>query len=177
MTSNAGSRKVKDFGAGIGFKNENTQKNNSGIINKELEKIFSPEFLNRVDDIVMFNSLTKENIGHIVDNEIKISMLRMKEIGYEINITQSLKDYLFEQGYDEKYGARPLKRAIQKHVEDRITDAIINEEILIGDRISMRYDKDKKEIKLIKLKDKNITLIEGEESEDIPETTETTKIN
>ena len=99
----------------------------------------------------MFNSLTKEHIGRIVDVEVKNTIMRLKDIGYEINITQSLKDYLFETGYDADFGARPLKRAIQKHIEDRITDAIINEEVKIGDRISLRYDKTLSEVKLVKL--------------------------
>jgi ATP-dependent Clp protease ATP-binding subunit ClpC len=131
MTSNAGSRKLKDFGTGIGFslKTDNTQKDQNEVINKELKKVFAPEFLNRIDEVIMFNSLTKENIGGIVDVEIKTTVQRLKEIGYDINITQSLKDYLFEIGYDPDFGARPLKRAIQKNIEDRITDAIINEEI------------------------------------------------
>lgn len=156
MTSNAGSRKVKDFGTGIGFSlsTDNSEKTKNNVINKELKKIFSPEFLNRVDEVIMFNSLTKENIGNIVDVEIKTTINRLKDIGYEINITPSLKDYLFEQGYDQEYGARPLKRAIQKNIEDRITDAIINEEIKIGDRISLRYDKTLSEIKLVKLSSK-----------------------
>ena len=89
----------------------------------------------------MFNSMTKENIGNITDVEIKTTIQRLKEIGYHINITQSLKDYLFEIGYDQEYGARPLKRAIQKNIEDTITDAIINDEIVVGDRVSLRYDK------------------------------------
>ena len=156
MTSNAGSRKLKDFGTGIGFNlaNKDTQKEKNSVIDKELKKIFSPEFLNRVDEVIMFNSLGKEEISKIVDVEVKTTIQRLKDIGYDINITQSLKDYLFEQGYDEQYGARPLKRAIQKHIEDRITDAIINEEIKIGDRISLRYDKSSSEIKMIKLNSK-----------------------
>jgi len=159
MTSNAGSRKLKDFGTGIGFnfqaKSESVQKDKNSIIDKELKKIFSPEFLNRVDEVIMFNSLTKENIGRIVDVEIKTTIQRLKDIGYEITITPSLKDYLFEQGYDEQYGARPLKRAIQKHIEDRITDAIINEEVKVGDRISLRYDKAVTDVKLVKLTSKD----------------------
>lgn len=155
MTSNAGSRKLKDFGTGIGFssvkKSETIQKDKNDVIDKELKKIFSPEFLNRVDEVIMFNSLNKENIGRIVDVEIKATIGRLKEIGYEINITQSLKDYLFEEGYDENFGARPLKRAIQKFIEDRITDAIINEEVKVGDRISLRFDKVTSEVKLVKL--------------------------
>lgn len=157
MTSNAGSRKLKDFGTGIGFslKTDNTQKDQNEVINKELKKVFAPEFLNRIDEVIMFNSLTKENIGGIVDVEIKTTVQRLKEIGYDINITQSLKDYLFEIGYDPDFGARPLKRAIQKNIEDRITDAIINEEISVGDRISLRYDKTASEVKLFKLSSKD----------------------
>ncbi len=158
MTSNAGSRKLKDFGTGIGFslKTEDSQKDKNNIIDKELKKLFSPEFLNRVDEVVMFNSLTKENIGRIVDVEIKSTIQRLSDIGYEINITKSLKDYLFEVGYDEQYGARPLKRAIQKYVEDRITDAIINDEVKIGDRVSIRYDKKLSDVKLVNLTSSNI---------------------
>lgn len=156
MTSNAGSRKLKDFGVGIGFgKNDNNQKEKNSIIDKELKKIFSPEFLNRIDEIIMFNSLSKENIGNIVDVEVKTTIQRLKDIGYEINITPSLKDYLFEKGYDEQYGARPLKRAIQKHIEDKITDAIINEEIKVGDRVSLRYDKASESVKIVKLTTKD----------------------
>jgi ATP-dependent Clp protease ATP-binding subunit ClpC len=155
MTSNAGSRKVKDFGTGIGFsssaRSESVQKDKNDVIDKELKKIFSPEFLNRIDEVIMFNSLGKDQIGKIVDVEVKSTIQRLKDIGYEINITQSLKDYLFEQGYDENFGARPLKRAIQKYIEDYITDAIINEEVKVGDRLSLRFDKTLKEVKLIKL--------------------------
>jgi len=165
MTSNAGSKKLKDFGTGIGFttNNSNTQKNSNDVVIKELKKIFSPEFLNRVDETITFNSLTKENIGNIIDVEIKNTIDRLKEIGYEINITPSLKDYLFEEGYDQDYGARPLKRAIQKYIEDKITDAIINEEIAAGDRISLRYDKKDQDVKLIKLASKDKNGIEPEE--------------
>ena len=173
MTSNAGSRKLKDFGTGIGFslKNNDTQKDKNSIIDKELKKIFSPEFLNRVDEVIMFNSLTKENIGNIVDVEIKSTISRLKEIGYEVHITKSLKDYLFEVGYDEQYGARPLKRAIQKHIEDRITDAIINEEAKVGDRISIRYDKKISEVKIVNL---TTSSIEKDIEEDL--LTETTPV-
>ena len=153
MTSNAGSRKLKEFGTGIGF-NLNTnddQKNKNSVIEKELKKIFSPEFLNRIDETIMFNSLSKDNIGSIVDLEIKTTIQRLKDIGYDINVTQSLKDFLFEKGYDPDYGARPLKRAIQKNIEDKITDSIINEDVVPGDRISMRYDKDKNEVILVNL--------------------------
>jgi ATP-dependent Clp protease ATP-binding subunit ClpC len=158
MTSNAGSRKLKEFGTGIGFSlsTDNKQKDNNDVINKELKKIFSPEFLNRIDETVMFNSLTKENIGNIVDVEIKLTIGRLKEIGYEISISDSLKDYLFEKGYDQDFGARPLKRAIQRNIEDKITDAIINEEIQVGDKVLIKYDNLLDEVKIVKnqIKDK-----------------------
>ena len=163
MTSNAGSKKVSEFGNGIGFNTkqqlENAQKDKNGIINKELKKIFSPEFLNRIDDIIMFNSLSKENIGTIVDVELKTTIERLEEVGYFVKIDKTLKDYLFETGYDEVYGARPLKRAIQKHIENRLTDAIINDEIKIGDKITLKYDDKKSEIKIVK-KDKKEALSE-----------------
>lgn len=174
MTSNAGSRKLKDFGTGIGFsvnKSENViQKDKNDIINKELKKLFSPEFINRIDDIVMFNSLTKENIGTIVDVELKITLQRLKEIGYEVNITPSLKDYLFEIGYDPDLGARPLKRAIQNNIENKITDAIINGDAKAGDRLSVRFDKKTSEVKVIVLNSKDNLDIEM-----LPEQTSETK--
>jgi len=158
MTSNAGSRKLKDFGTGIGFKTDVSQSDKNSVIEKELKKIFNPEFMNRIDEVIMFNSLTKDNIGTIVDVEVKSTIQRLKDIGYEITITTSLKDFLFEKGYDPDYGARPLKRAIQKYIEDKITDAIINEELKVGDRISIRYDKTSNDVKIVKLtsKDKGI---------------------
>jgi ATP-dependent Clp protease ATP-binding subunit ClpC len=162
MTSNAGSRKLKDFGTGIGFKTDVSQSDKNSVIEKELKKIFSPEFMNRIDEVIMFNSLTKENIGSIVEVEIKSTIQRLKDIGYEITITPSLKDYLFEKGYDPEYGARPLKRAIQKYIEDKITDSIINEEIIVGDRISLRYDKTTDEVKIVKLNSKDKGNIEPE---------------
>ena len=166
MTSNAGSRQLKDFGTGIGFKSDtasNNQKDTNSVINKALKKIFSPEFLNRVDEVVMFNSLTKENIGNIVDVEVKTTIKRLKDIGYEINITKSLKDYIFETGYDKDFGARPLKRAIQKNIEDKIADAIINEEITVGDRISLRYDSKEDVVTIVKLSSKDKSTIEPED--------------
>jgi ATP-dependent Clp protease ATP-binding subunit ClpC len=161
MTSNAGSKKVSEFGVGIGFNTkqqlENAQNDKNSIINKELKKIFSPEFLNRIDDIIMFNSLTKENIGTIVDVELKTTIERLQNVGYFVKIDKTLKDYIFETSYDEVYGARPLKRAIQKHIENRITDAIINDEIKVGDKITLKYDDKKSEIKIVK-KDKKEAL-------------------
>lgn len=159
MTSNIGSRKVKEFGTGIGFETEtraaNIQKEQNAVIDKELKKLFSPEFLNRIDDVLMFNSLTKENVSSIVDVELKITLDRLNEIGYFVKIDPSVKEYIFEKGYDKDLGARPLKRAIQKYIENKITDSIINNEINVGDNITLKYDKDSDDIKILKTKSKN----------------------
>lgn len=158
MTSNIGSRKVKEFGTGIGFETEtraaNIQKEQNAVIDKELKKLFSPEFLNRIDDVLMFNSLTKENVSSIVDVELKITLDRLNEIGYFVKIDPSVKEYIFEKGYDKDLGARPLKRAIQKYIENKITDSIINNEINVGDNITLKYDKDSDDIKILKTKSK-----------------------
>ena len=157
MTTNAGSRKLKDFGTGIGFGiSKSTQDAKNLVLKKELEKVFSPEFLNRVDDVVNFNSLSKENICGIIDAECKFLISNLKEKGYDIIISQSLKDYLVENGYDENYGARPLKRAIQSNIEDKIADAIIDEEISVGDIISLIYDTESSSVKFTKLSSKEI---------------------
>ena len=138
---------------GIGFSVADPDNiiNKQAIVQKELKKMFSPEFLNRVDEVIMFNSLGKEEVIKIVDVELKTTIQRLKDIGYDISVPQSMKDFLFEKGWDKEMGARPLKRAIQKWVEDTLVDAIINEEIKSGDRISMRYDKNKSTVVLVKL--------------------------
>jgi len=146
MTSNVGSRKVKDFGTGVGFntiaRTDNTQKDKGDLIKKELKKTFSPEFLNRVDEVIMFNSLSKENIINIIDVELKKTIDRLKTKGFkDIIVDYSIKEKIFEDGWDEDLGARPLKRAIQKFIEDKLTDVIINEEVKLGDTINISYDK------------------------------------
>jgi ATP-dependent Clp protease ATP-binding subunit ClpC len=158
MTSNAGSKRVSEFSNSIGFSvTDNSQNDKNSIINKELKNIFSPEFLNRIDDIIMFNSLSKDDIGVIVDTELKITLQRLSDIGYSVKIDKSLKDYIFEKGYDSVYGARPLKRMIQKYIENEITDAIINEEIKVGDKVTLKYDNKNSSVKIIKKdKDKEI---------------------
>ena len=141
MTSNTGSRQLTDFGTGMGFSTnskESEQKKQNAVIDKELKKKFAPEFLNRIDELVMFNSLSKDDIHRIIDLEVKTSLNRLKEIGYHVNITKSLKDFLFEEGWDQKYGARPLKRAIQRYIEDVLTDAILDGDIKLGDKVSLR---------------------------------------
>jgi len=129
MTSNTGSRQLKDFGTGVGFstKHKESQKDEeaNAVIEKELKKKFAPEFLNRVDDVVMFNSLEKEDINKIIKIELDGLIQRVKSMEYNLEITDGAIEYIASQGFDPQYGARPLKRAIQKHVEDVLTEEII----------------------------------------------------
>jgi ATP-dependent Clp protease ATP-binding subunit ClpC len=141
MTSNVGARKLQDFGTGVGFgtraKVENLEDLRSGVIEESMKKTFSPEFLNRLDDIVIFNSLGKDDIKKIVDIPVKELKDRMLELGYKLTITPKMKEYLTENGYDEKYGARPLNRAIQKFVEDPIAEKMMDGDIEEGDTIKV----------------------------------------
>ena len=147
MTSNIGARQVKDFGRGLGFETASQKAQTSdiekGVIEKELKKTFSPEFLNRVDDIVIFNALEKKDIRKIVDIELKKLISRIEKLGYQINITDDAKDFIAEKGFDIKYGARPLNRAIQKHIEDLVAEHVVTNSIKEGDLIYI--DKNKKE--------------------------------
>ena len=147
MTSNIGARQVKDFGNGLGFETSSQRAQSSeiekGVIQKELKKTFSPEFLNRVDDIVIFNNLEKKHIRKIVDIELIKLINRIIKLGYKIEISNSARDYITEKGYDSKYGARPLNRAIQKYVEDLVAENVVNSSIAEGDKILV--DKNKKE--------------------------------
>ena len=147
MTSNIGARQVKDFGRGLGFETASQKAQTSdiekGVIEKELKKTFSPEFLNRVDDIVIFNALEKKDIRKIVDIELKKLVSRIEKLGYQINITDDAKDFIAEKGFDIKYGARPLNRAIQKHIEDLVAEHVVTNSIKEGDLIYI--DKNKKE--------------------------------
>lgn len=131
MTSNTGSRQLKDFGTGVGFntKSKEDQKGeeSNAVIDKELKKKFAPEFLNRIDDVVMFNSLSKEDINKIISIELEKLVDRVQKMEFELEITESATDYIASQGFDPQYGARPLKRAIQKHVEDVLTEEIIQQ--------------------------------------------------
>ena len=155
MTSNIGSRQLKDFGQGVGFgtaaktKQEDTYA--KGVIENALKKTFAPEFLNRIDDVMVFNTLDKEDIYKIIDIELAILFDRIIDLGYKLTLTKKAKDYIVDKGFDKKYGARPLKRAIQKYVEDALAEEIINSKLKEGDTITM--DLDKKENKLtIKIK-------------------------
>lgn len=144
MTSNIGVKEISEFGRGVGF-NINSQASNDqrshDIIQKALKKKFKPEFLNRLDDTIIFNSLTKENIEKIIHLEIAKLEASIVENGYKIKIDNKAIDYLCEVGYDIQYGARPLGRAIQKYVTDNVCDEILNERISVGQTIIVTYDK------------------------------------
>lgn len=144
LTSNVGQRKASDFGKSVGFETaDNSTSNSNEIIRKELVKTFTPEFLNRIDEVIYFNSLTKEDLLEIIEVEIKKMTPRFEEIGYKITITKDLKEKIAERGYDPKYGARPLKRLLQKYVEDIIAELAINEKINPGSKITLSFDANK----------------------------------
>lgn len=131
MTSNVGSRKLKDFGIGVGFSTTAIENNFSeieeGIINNDLKKTFAPEFLNRIDDIIFFHSLEKSDIIKIIDIELEILKKRLNTLDFELLIENDIKELIIEKGIDKQYGARPLKRTIQKYIEDELSDAIIRQ--------------------------------------------------
>ena len=145
MTSNIGTRQLKDFGRGVGFTiNKSAESDNDHakyVIQKALKKAFAPEFLNRIDDVVMFNQLDKKHIHQIIDIEIKELYNRVEALNYKLKISPAAKDFLAEKGYDPQFGARPLKRAIQKYLEDEMAEIIIKASITEGDTISVGFDK------------------------------------
>ena len=156
MTSNLGSRQLKDFGTGVGF-GTNARELNKGDIEKSviqsaLKKAFAPEFLNRVDDVVLFNSLTKEDIYKIIDIELKGLFHRIEDLGYSISMSQEAKDYIADEGFDEAFGARPLARALQKLVEDPLAEKIIGKEITEGDSIKIGLNQKELSFKVTKPK-------------------------
>lgn len=150
MTSNIGARQLKDFGAGVGFstsaKINQNDAHSRGVIENALKRAFAPEFLNRVDDVVVFNSLGKEEIFKIIDIELKSLFGRVHNLGYEVKLTDTAKEFIADKGFDSAFGARPLKRAIQKYLEDPIAEEILKGEIHDGDTLEIDYDKEKEEI-------------------------------
>ncbi|MBK9382199.1 MAG: ATP-dependent Clp protease ATP-binding subunit [Chitinophagaceae bacterium] len=146
MTSNIGVRQLKDFGAGVGFATaarvENEDEANKAVIEKALKKTFSPEFLNRIDDVVIFNSLTKENIFNIIDILMKGVMKRLANLGFSLELTEPAKTFLADKGYDSQFGARPLHRAIQKYLEDPLAEEILNMNVKAGDILIADVDAD-----------------------------------
>ncbi|MCM1292753.1 MAG: ATP-dependent Clp protease ATP-binding subunit [Bacteroides sp.] len=142
MTSNIGTRQLKDFGTGVGFTTPSADDKSytHGVLQKALQKAFAPEFLNRIDDIVMFDQLDKEAIFKIIDIELAGFYRRLESLGYKLNISEAAKTFIAEKGYDQQYGARPLKRAIQKYLEDTLAEMIINSDIKENSLIEVDYD-------------------------------------
>ena len=152
MTSNIGARKLKDFGNGVGFGTSakiNQEGNNSkSVIINALKKAFAPEFLNRIDDVIIFNNLQLKHINKIIDIELEKLFTRTEELGYKIKLTKKAKDFIAEKGFDKQYGARPLNRAIQKYLEDELAEEIIKSKIQTGDNIKVDLNKDKSKLVL-----------------------------
>jgi len=150
MTSNIGARQLKDFGQGVGFttsaKAEQAESHSRGVIENALKRAFAPEFLNRIDDVIVFNSLDKEHIFKIIDIELRSLFVRIEALGYTIRLTDAAKEFVAEKGFDSNFGARPLKRAIQKYLEDPIAEEILKGEVSEGNTLEVDYDKDKAEI-------------------------------
>lgn len=157
MTSNIGTRELKDFGRGMGFVPPSAKSDNEfarGVIEKALKKAFAPEFLNRIDDVIIFNNLDKDDIHKIIDIELAGLYARVESLGYKLKITDDAKDFIATKGYDVQYGARPLKRAIQKYLEDEMAEVIIQASVSEGDIIEVGFDKESEKIttKIINLK-------------------------
>jgi ATP-dependent Clp protease ATP-binding subunit ClpC len=150
MTSNIGARQLKDFGQGVGFsttaKNNQVDAHSRGVIENALKRAFAPEFLNRVDDVVVFNTLGKEEIFKIIDIELKSLFGRVHTLGYEIKLTDAAKEFIADKGFDINFGARPLKRAIQKYLEDPIAEEILKGDINEGDILEIDYNKENDQI-------------------------------
>lgn len=147
MTSNIGVRQLRDFGSGVGFATRqgagDVDKDKArGVLQKALNKAFAPEFLNRVDDIIMFDNLDKDAIFKIIDVELAGFFKRVESLGYSLTLTDGAKDFVAEKGYDSQFGARPLKRAIQKYLEDELAELIISADVQPGDKIVIDYDKE-----------------------------------
>jgi ATP-dependent Clp protease ATP-binding subunit ClpC len=156
MTSNVGARQLKDFGQGVGFgtsaKTAQADDYSKGVIENALKKTFAPEFLNRIDDVIVFNALEKDDINSIIEIELNKLYSRVKELGYTLNLTDAAKAYVAEKGFDKQFGARPLKRAIQKYVEDALAEEIITSKIGIGDEIFMDFTEGESELSVRVLK-------------------------
>lgn len=150
MTSNIGARQLKDFGGGVGFgtssKKEQADAHAKSVIEGALKKSFAPEFLNRIDDVIVFNALEREDIHSIIDIELDKLLKRISDLGYTLTLSDKAKDYIADKGFDKKYGARPLKRAIQKYIEDALAEEIVNSNLSEGDFILMDLNDEKDEL-------------------------------
>ena len=156
MTSNIGVRDLKDFGQGVGFATktrvEDADDITINVLNKALKKTFAPEFLNRIDDVVVFNSLDKDNIAQIVEIILQSLYKRINELGYKIELSEDVKLFVAEKGYDPQYGARPLHRAIQKYLEDPLAEEILSQSAQTGDTLMIEMNEDKTKITVTVLK-------------------------
>jgi len=161
MTSNIGSRELKDFGQGVGFnttaRQENKTEHEKGVLENAMKKTFAPEFINRIDDVVIFNSLEREALHKIIDIELTDVYNRIDDLGYKLEVTDKAKDFLLEKGYDQRYGARPLKRAIQKYIEDKLADEIIQSELQPGETFTIDIGKDDNDLTIKRKKPKAVT--------------------
>ncbi|MDT0552315.1 ATP-dependent Clp protease ATP-binding subunit [Urechidicola vernalis] len=159
MTSNIGSRQLKDFGSGVGFgtasKKEQADAHAKSVIENALKKSFAPEFLNRIDDVIVFNALEKNDIHAIIDIELEKLLKRISGLGYTLNLSDKAKDFIADKGFDKQYGARPLNRAIQKYIEDALAQEIVNSKLSEGDIISMELDEKSNELSIKIKKGKN----------------------
>jgi ATP-dependent Clp protease ATP-binding subunit ClpC len=170
MTSNVGARKLKDFGTGVGFgtsaRKEAEDANARGVIEAALKKTFAPEFLNRIDDVIVFNALEREDIHKIIDIELAKLFTRIKDLGYDLTLSEAAKDYIADKGFDKQYGARPLNRAIQKYIEDALAEQIVNNDLTEGDSIFMDLDKEKAELVIKIEKSTTDKIVEDNSSEE-----------
>ncbi len=168
MTSNIGSRQLKDFGQGVGFtttaKKQSRASHAHGVIENALKRSFAPEFLNRIDDVVIFESLDKEAIYKIIDIELQQLYGRINQMGYKISVTSKAKDFIIEKGWDEQFGARPLKRAIQKYIEDPLAEEIIKSSLKEGYQIKVDFDTKKEQIK-VKISSPRKTAVQKKKAE------------
>ncbi|MDD3744119.1 MAG: ATP-dependent Clp protease ATP-binding subunit, partial [Lentimicrobiaceae bacterium] len=152
MTSNIGSRQLKDFGQGVGFATSAKMSGSStyatGVIENALKRSFAPEFLNRIDDVIIFESLEREDIHKIIDIELKNLLHRVSEMGYEMEVSIEAKDFIVEKGWDAQFGARPLKRAIQKYIEDALAEEIIKSNLSEGDKVLITHKENAEELEI-----------------------------
>ncbi|MEZ4837824.1 ATP-dependent Clp protease ATP-binding subunit [Flavobacterium sp.] len=161
MTSNVGARQLKDFGQGVGFgtsaKISQADEHSKSVVENALKKTFAPEFLNRIDDVIVFNPLEQEHINLIIEIELKKLYARIKDLGYSLNLSDKAKAFIAEKGFDKQFGARPLKRAIQKYVEDSLAEEIITSKIAEGDEIFMDIEDNAQELNVVIKKAKKPT--------------------
>lgn len=146
MTSNIGVRQLKEFGDGVGFATQartaSSDENSKGVIERALKRTFSPEFLNRLDDVIIFNSLNEDDIDKIIDVIMEDVLKRMRILGYELTLEREARNFLAVKGYDQQFGARPLHRAIQKYLEDPLAEEILNKNVKEGDSIVVKLKED-----------------------------------